>query len=95
MTAVRPEKVTFIINGKEQDVPYTEGLTLLEAAWDNSVGLPSLCQLGSCGTCIARVTQGQVEMLCNNVLTDKEVAEGYVLVCQGIPVSSSVTIEYD
>jgi ring-1,2-phenylacetyl-CoA epoxidase subunit PaaE len=43
---------------------------------------------------MARCTRGQVFMTTNKVLTDKEVAEGWVLTCVGYPVSEEVTIEW-
>jgi len=56
---------------------------------------PSSCETGSCGTCIAQVTEGGARMLNNNALTDDEVAEGWVLTCQAMPTAKTVRIIYE
>ncbi|HEY5229926.1 MAG TPA: 2Fe-2S iron-sulfur cluster-binding protein, partial [Galbitalea sp.] len=48
-----------------------------------------------CGTCRAVVTEGTVEMVENYALEPEELARGYVLTCQAIPTSESVSVNYD
>ena len=57
--------------------------------------LPFACKGGVCGTCRARVVDGEVTMRRNFALEDDEVAAGFVLTCQSLPVSAAVTIDYD
>jgi ring-1,2-phenylacetyl-CoA epoxidase subunit PaaE len=57
--------------------------------------LPFACKGGVCGTCRARVTDGEVEMRRNYALEPKEVAAGYVLTCQTLPLSDAVTVDFD
>lgn len=89
------EVVTIVMDGKSRQLTYKVGDTLLEAARRDGIRLPFSCRLGNCATCIAKVTEGSVRMKQNNVLTEEEVAEGYVLVCQSIPTAKRVTVEYD
>ena len=56
---------------------------------------PYSCTGGVCGTCRAKVTEGEVTMRRNYALEDDEVAAGYVLTCQSLPVTDAVTIDYD
>ena len=42
-----------------------------------------------------RVTSGKVEMAARYGLTDEEVAAGYVLTCQSVPVGEGVAVDYD
>jgi ferredoxin len=56
---------------------------------------PSSCETGSCGTCIAQVTEGAARMLNNDALTDDEVAEGWVLTCQAMPTTKTVRVIYE
>ena len=42
-----------------------------------------------------QVVDGSVTMRVNNALTDDEVAEGWVLTCQSVPVSPTVHVVYE
>jgi hypothetical protein len=44
---------------------------------------------------MALLREGTVTMRANNALTPDEVDEGWVLTCQSVPTSSSLTIEYE
>ena len=44
---------------------------------------------------MARLQEGEATMRVNNALTPEEVDEGWVLTCQGLPVSASVTVVYE
>ena len=46
-------------------------------------------------TCRAKVTKGKVEMAARYGLTDEEIAAGYVLTCQSVPVGDGVAVDYD
>jgi ferredoxin len=69
--------------------------SLLLAARAAGLRPPSSCEQGNCATCIARVVQGAVEMRVNDVLEDDEVTEGWVLTCQGFPVTPVVEVVYE
>ena len=47
--------------------------------------LPFACKGGVCGTCRARVTEGEVDMRRNYALEPAEVDAGFVLTCQSHP----------
>ena len=58
--------------------------SLLDAALDASLNLPHSCKGGNCGSCRARLLQGEVYYP-NGVplgLSETEAAEGFVLMCQ-------------
>ena len=42
-----------------------------------------------------RSTKGKVEMAARYGLTDEEVADGYVLTCQSVPLGDGVAVDYD
>jgi hypothetical protein len=44
---------------------------------------------------MARIVDGSARMLNNDALTADEVAEGWVLTCQSLPTSPSVTVIYE
>jgi ring-1,2-phenylacetyl-CoA epoxidase subunit PaaE len=71
------------------------GISLLDAALENSLDAPYACKAGVCSTCRARVLEGEVEMAVNHALEDYEVRQGYVLTCQCFPLSDKVVVSYD
>jgi hypothetical protein len=44
---------------------------------------------------MARIVSGSARMLNNDALDDDEVAEGWVLTCQSLPVSPTVHVVYE
>jgi ferredoxin-NADP reductase len=67
-------------------------VSILAEAKKNGISLPYSCEAGRCGSCIAQCTNGKVWMAYNEVLTDKEVAAGRVLICQGFPIGGDVQL---
>ena len=89
------EQVIFRLDRRTTIVSYRDGNTLLQTARSAGLRAPSSCEMGSCGTCMARLTVGSVRMINNDALTEEEVAEGWVLTCQSLPTSASVTVIYE
>ncbi len=88
-------QVIRIIKGDEiTEIPAKAGETVLFAAKINGVALPSSCKVGICATCMARLKQGRVTMRNNQALDAQELADGWVLVCQSVPQTPLVTLEY-
>ncbi len=71
------------------------GGTILEQVEKSGLDVPYSCRGGVCSSCKAKVLEGEVAMKLNYSLTDEEVANGYVLTCQSIPQSSTVSLSYD
>ena len=71
------------------------GETLLETARRAGLTPPFSCEAGNCGTCMAKLTEGNATMRVNDALDDDEVDDGYVLTCQGVPDTESVTVDYE
>jgi ferredoxin len=88
------EQVTIELGKQTVTAPYTVGDTVLQTARMAGVNAPSSCEIGSCGTCMARVTEGSVRMLNNDALEDDELDEGWVLTCQSLPTSRTVRVVY-
>lgn len=87
--------VTILLERKKASVPRVEGETLLESARRAGLAPPFSCEAGNCGTCMARLTEGSATMRVNDALTEDEVAEGYILTCQGVPDTASITVHYE
>ncbi len=67
--------------------------SILQAALDEGVNLPYSCRGGRCSTCAARCLSGSVHMTINDVLTERDLADGWVLTCTGYPESDGVVVE--
>lgn len=89
------EEVTIELDRRSTTTRYSRGETLLQTARMAGLSPPSSCEVGSCGTCMARLTQGCARMLNNYALEDDEVAEGWVLTCQALPTSRTVRVVYE
>jgi len=87
--------VTIILGRKNATVPRRPSETLLESARRAGLAPPFSCESGTCATCMAHVEQGEVTMRVNDALTEDEVADGYVLTCQGLPQSEKVIVKYE
>ena len=68
---------------------------ILDGAQAMRADLPFACKGGVCGTCRAKVTDGEVDMRRNYALEPAEVEAGFVLTCQSHPLGDAVTVDYD
>jgi ring-1,2-phenylacetyl-CoA epoxidase subunit PaaE len=88
-------EVTVVLDGRSTTVTVPEGNTVLEGAQRSRPDLPFACKGGVCGTCRARVVEGEVVMRRNFALEPAEVAAGFVLTCQSTPTSAKVIVDFD
>ncbi|OSQ57025.1 ferredoxin [Marivita cryptomonadis] len=65
---------------------------LLDALRDQGVDLPYGCKYGGCITCAAKLTDGQVDQRRQVALNNRQIAEGYVILCVA-RATSDITLE--
>lgn len=82
------------LDGRTRKVEFTEA-NILDSARESGLPAPFACKAGVCATCRAKVTKGKVEMAARYGLTDEEIAAGYILTCQSVPVGEGVAVDYD
>jgi ring-1,2-phenylacetyl-CoA epoxidase subunit PaaE len=75
-------------------VPRT-GERVLDALLAVRADAPYACKGGVCGTCRAKIVSGEVSMARNYALDAEEMAAGFVLACQSVPVSDEVELDFD
>jgi ferredoxin-NADP reductase len=75
--------VEFVRSGKTCMV--RSGQTVLEAAEEQGVPIPSSCRQGQCGTCKTKLLEGDVRMDAEEGLDPDSRAQGFVLTCVGRP----------
>jgi ferredoxin-NADP reductase len=90
-----PAQITIELGGRTGTVEHRPGTTVLQAARELGMSPPYSCESGSCATCMAKLVDGTVKMHVNDVLTDDEVADGWVLTCQSVPTAPSVHVTYE
>ncbi|MEB3368270.1 1,2-phenylacetyl-CoA epoxidase subunit PaaE [Saccharopolyspora mangrovi] len=88
-------EATIILDGRRTTTALSRETSVLDGAQKARPDLPFACKGGVCGTCRAKVTEGEVDMRRNFALEEAEVAEGFVLTCQSIPVTDTVTVDFD
>ena len=69
--------------------------TILNAALRVRSDVPFACAGGVCGTCRAKVTEGEFTMEENYALEKDEVDNGYILTCQTRPTGDAITVDFD
>ena len=88
-------RVTLTLDGRTTELSLPRDRPVLDAAQETRADLPYACKGGVCGTCRAKVVRGEVQMRRNYALEDDELAAGYVLTCQSLPVSDELALDYD
>ena len=89
------KKIKIFCDDIEYSLEMQDDKTILELALENDIDAPYSCQGGICSTCLAKLTLGSVKMDNNQILTDDEIQDGYILSCQSRPSSDEVEINYD
>ncbi len=87
--------VEVLLDDEKYSFSMDKSSTILDAVLDEDLDAPYSCQGGVCSTCIARITEGEAKMDKNQILTDSEIAEGFVLTCQAHPVTATIKVDYD
>ncbi|WP_017538811.1 1,2-phenylacetyl-CoA epoxidase subunit PaaE [Nocardiopsis halophila] len=89
-------RFTFTLDGRTSTVD-TDGDAepLLGAALRVRADAPFACRGGVCGTCRAKLCEGEVDMPVNYALEPAEIEAGYILTCQSRPMGAEVAVDYD
>ncbi|MFE7516973.1 2Fe-2S iron-sulfur cluster-binding protein [Streptomyces sp. NPDC057540] len=82
------------LDGETHTVAWPAAAPLLDVLLAAGVDAPYSCREGACSACTCRVVAGEVKMLRNDVLDEQDIAEGYVLACQALPLTDRVEITY-
>ncbi len=88
-------KVAITIDHETEVITVKDDQEILDTGLNEGMDLPYSCKGGVCSTCKAKLTKGEVHIKLNYVLTDKEVADGYILTCQSQPRSEEIELTYD
>lgn len=90
------QKVTLRQDGRDREITLTaDDESILDAALRQGADLPYACKGGVCATCKCKVVRGKVDMATNYSLEPDELAAGYVLSCQALPLTGDVVVDFD
>lgn len=94
-TAAATTTTEVTLNGRRSTVEVDgEQDTVLDAVLRVRSDAPYACRGGVCGTCRARVVDGEVEMDVNYALEPDELARGLRLMCQSRPTTPTLSVEF-
>jgi ring-1,2-phenylacetyl-CoA epoxidase subunit PaaE len=89
-------RIVIIRDGLSREISFSKQQpSILDAASAAGLEVPYSCTSGVCGTCRAKLIEGQVRMERNFALDKKEVANGFVLTCQAHPLTERVVLSFD
>ena len=89
-------RVTIVRDGLKREIEFRKDQpSILDCASSAGLEVPFSCTSGVCGTCRAKVMEGEVRMARNFALDKAEVAAGFVLTCQAHPLSERVVLSFD
>ena len=71
-------------------VQVAPGQTILAAAQQQGLRMPSSCARGLCGTCKTRLMEGQVDMRHSGGIRQREIDQGWILPCCSVPLGPVV-----
>ncbi|MCU0565033.1 MAG: 2Fe-2S iron-sulfur cluster-binding protein [Oculatellaceae cyanobacterium Prado106] len=67
------------------EVPDTE--SILNEAAEHHIKIPFECVMGACATCQGKLIDGMVDQSEQMFLSDRQIEQGYVLLCVAKPLS--------
>jgi ring-1,2-phenylacetyl-CoA epoxidase subunit PaaE len=88
-------RVTVRLDGRTSTFAMPEEGSVLDATLGVRADAPFACKGGVCGTCRAKLVEGQVEMARNYALEPEEIEAGFVLACQSVPTTPTLVLDFD
>lgn len=88
-----PHTIQLIFRAKNHALKVPAYTTILQAGLQQGIPIPYSCRGGRCGSCAAICREGTVRMSLNDVLTERDLAQGWVLTCTGYVEGEGVRVE--
>lgn len=88
-----PHTIALVFRGEVYELLVPAHTTILDAALQSGIPLPYSCKGGRCATCAAVRKTGSLHMSFNEVLTDRDLDEGWILTCSSYVDGDDVRIE--
>ncbi|MET3535173.1 flavin reductase family protein [Chryseobacterium limigenitum] len=89
-------QVDFTMFGKEYHTELPDNKDkILQQLLSQKFSVPYSCKSGICGSCECYLEEGEVELLENEYLTEKEEAQGKILACMSIAKTNKIKLNFD
>jgi 3-ketosteroid 9alpha-monooxygenase subunit B len=82
------------LDGRRHRLRWPSGQSLVDVMLDAGIDVPHSCREGRCGSCVATVVEGEVDMAACDVLDPDDLRDGLILACQARPASADLHIEF-
>ncbi|HEV7347808.1 ferredoxin--NADP reductase [Telluribacter sp.] len=89
----QPHRVRIRFGEQEQELNVPAYTTVLQAALNAGIPLPYSCKGGRCSACAVLCRSGTLYMSINDVLTERDLEQGWVLTCTAYLNDDGVRIE--
>ncbi len=87
--------VTVELEGRSVEILIKDDKDILRKLMVDGYDPPYSCLQGTCSTCKAKLVSGEVKMKVDIGLEADEIAQGYILTCQSIPLSKKTHCKYE
>lgn len=84
-----------IFNNRYQTSSKDNKMRLLQQLLIQKFPVPYSCKSGICGSCECVLEEGEVELLENEYLTEKEEKSGKILACMSVVLSKKIKVNFD
>jgi ferredoxin len=82
------------LDGERHRLRWPWSQTLVDTLLDAGIDVPHSCREGHCGSCVATLVEGEVDMVACDILGSDDLREGLILACQARPVSTDLRVEF-
>ena len=80
----------------QQTIAVPDDEYILSEAAEAGIKVPFECVVGACATCQGKIVSGTVDQSEQMFLSNKQIAEGYILTCVAKPTSDcTIEVELD
>ena len=88
------KEVTLELYGDNFQFEIEDDESILDAALRNDIDAPYACMSGTCNSCQATITEGEVRMEDAEALSEDEIEQGEVLTCCTFPTTDKITVKF-
>ncbi|HWT50219.1 MAG TPA: 2Fe-2S iron-sulfur cluster binding domain-containing protein [Mycobacterium sp.] len=94
MSEVEHAAVEVHLDGQRHRLRWPASQTLVDVMLDAGIDVPHSCREGRCGSCVATVVEGEVDMAACGILEADDLRDGLILACQARPASADLHVRF-